>query len=125
LLGGDHFWRDRVNAVAANHPSQGLIHRSDRGSQYCSSEYQKLLKQFGMKASMSRRGNRYDNAPMESFWGTLKNELDYHYRTGEEVIKVIADYIEVFHNRQRPQARLSYLSPVAYPRRYYAEQTVA
>ena len=69
-----------------------------------------------MKASMSRRGNCYDNAPMESFWGTLKNELIHHrrYRTREEAIKEITEYIEVFYNRQRRQARLGYLSPAAY-----------
>ena len=114
-------------AVAAHHPPQGLIHHSDRGSQYCSSEYQKLLTQFGMKASMSRKGNCYDNAPMESFWGTLKNELIYHYRyrTREEAIKAITEYIEVFYNRQRRQARLGYLSPVAYLRRYHIGRAVA
>jgi len=114
-------------AVAGHHPPQGLIHHSDRGSQYCSSEYQKLLTQFGMKASMSRRGNCYDNAPMESFWGTLKNELIYHYRyrTREEAIKAITEYIEVFYNRQRRQARLGYLSPVAYLRRYYVGRAAA
>jgi len=78
-------------AVAAHHPPQGLIHHSDRGSQYCCADYQKLLAQFGMKVSMSRKGNCYDNAPMESFWGTLKNELVYHYRysSREEAIKAI------------------------------------
>lgn len=114
-------------AVAAHHPPHGLIHHSDRGSQYCSSEYQKLLTQFGMKASMSRRGNCYDNAPMESFWGTLKNELIYHYRyrTRKEAITAITEYIEVFYNRQRRQARLGYLSPVAYLRRYYVGRAAA
>ena len=114
-------------AVAAHRPAQGLIHHSDRGSQYYSYEYRKLLTRFGMKASMSRKGNCYDNAPMESFWGTLKNELvyHYHYRTREEAIKAITEYIEVFYNRQRRQARLGYLSPVAYLRHYYARQAAA
>ncbi len=67
-------------AVSAKRPAAGLIHHSDRGSQYCALEYQKLLAQFGMQASMSRRGNCYDNAPIESFWGTLKNELVHHRR---------------------------------------------
>jgi putative transposase len=62
-------------AVAAKGPGAGLIHHSDRGSQYCSPEYRKLLDQFHMRASMSGKGDCYDNAPMESFWGTLKNEL--------------------------------------------------
>ena len=65
-------------AVASKRPSKGLIHHSDRGSQYCSLDYQKLIEQFWMKASMSRKGNCYDNAPMESFWGTLKQELVHH-----------------------------------------------
>ncbi len=65
-------------AVKRKRPLTGLINHSDRGRQYCSSEYRKLLDIFTMKASMSRKGNCYDNAPMESFWGTLKNELVYH-----------------------------------------------
>jgi putative transposase len=62
-------------AVAANRPAAGLIHHSDRVRQYCAAEYRKLLDQFGMRASMGRRGNCYDNALIESFWGALKNEL--------------------------------------------------
>ncbi len=69
--------------ASAKRPARGLILHSDRGSQYCAHDYQKLLKQFGMTASMSRKGDCRDNAPMESFWGTLKNELVHHrrYRT--------------------------------------------
>jgi transposase InsO family protein len=95
-------------AVAAKRPVKGLIHHSDRGSQYCSPKYRRLLEQFGMKASMSRKGNCYDNAPMESFWGTLKQELVHHrrYRTRQEAIQDITEYIEIFYNRQRRQARL-------------------
>ena len=63
-----------LKAVNVKRPSRGLIHHSDRGSQYCASECLRLLERFGMKASMSRKGNCYDNAPRESFWGTLKNE---------------------------------------------------
>jgi transposase InsO family protein len=119
--------RSLFRAVTAKRPPRGLIHHSDRGSQYCSPNYQKLLQQFGMKASMSRKGNCYDNAPMESFWGTLKNELIYHcrYRTREEAIKEITEYIEVFYNRQRRQARLGYLSPAAYERLFYAGRAAA
>jgi putative transposase len=58
-----------LSLFSAKRPAAGLIHHSDRGSQYCALEYRKLLKQFGMQASMSRRGNCYDNAPIESFWG--------------------------------------------------------
>jgi putative transposase len=114
-------------AVAAKRPAKGLIHHSDRGSQYCAHDYRKLLGQFGMKASMSRKGNCYDNAPMESFWGTLKQELVHHcrYRTRQEAIQDITEYIEIFYNRQRRQARLGYLSPVVYEQKFYAGQLVA
>jgi len=114
-------------AVSAKRPGQGLIHHSDRGSQYCSHEYRKILDQFGMKASMSRKGNCYDNAPMESFWGMLKSELIHHrrYTTRQEAIREITEHIEVFYNRQRRQRRLGYLSPAAYERHYYAQQVAA
>jgi putative transposase len=113
-------------AVAAKGPVPGLIHHSDRGCQYCSEEYRKLLNQFHMRASMSRKGNCYDNAPMESFWGTLKNELVHHrrYETRREAIQEITEYIEIFYNRQRRQARLGYLSPAAYERQFY-EMSIA
>jgi len=116
-----------LRSVATRRPPGGLIHHSDRGSQYCSLPYQKLLNQFGMKASMSRKGNCYDNAPMESFWGTLKSELVHHrrYTTREEAIREITEYIEVFYNRERRQARLDYLSPAAYVKQYYVSQAAA
>ena len=116
-----------LRSVATRRPPGGLIHHSDRGSQYCSLPYQKLLNQFGMKASMSRKGNCYDNAPMESFWGTLKSELIHHrrYPTREEAIQEITEYIEVFYNRERRQARLDYLSPAAYVKQYYVSQAAA
>ena len=109
-------------AVAAKHPARGLMHHSDHGSQYCSHEYRSLLGQFGLEASMSGTGNCFDNAPMESFWGTLKQELVHHrhYRTRQEAIQDITEYIEIFYNRQRRQARLGFLSPVAYAQRFYA-----
>ena len=80
-----------------------------------------------MRASMSRKGNCYDNAPMESFWGTLKNELVYHqrYATRDEAIREVTEYIEVFYNRQRRQARLGYLSPAAYERQFYERKVAA
>lgn len=107
--------------VSARRSVKGLILHSDRGSQYCAHDYQKLLEQFGMTASMSRKGDCWDNAPMESFWGTLKNELVHHrrYRTRAQAIREITEYIEIFYNRQRKQARLGYLSPAAFMRRYY------
>lgn len=113
--------------VAAKRPPRGLIHHSDRGSQYCAHEYRKLLDQFGMVTSMSRRGNCYDNAPMESFWGTLKNELVHHrrFKTRAEAIQAITEYIEIFYRRQRKQARLGYLSPAAFERQFYEKRLVA
>jgi transposase InsO family protein len=109
-------------AVAVKRPSKGLIHHSDRGSQYCSHEYRDILERFGIQASMSRKGNCYDNAPMESFWGTLKQELVHHrrYRTRQEAIQDITEYIEIFYNRQRLQPNLGFLSPVVFEQRYYA-----
>jgi len=109
-------------AMWAKHPGKGLIHHSDRGSQYCSHEYRQLLNRFGVEASMSGKGNCYDNAPMESFWGTLKQELvhDRRYRTRQEAILDITEYIEVFYNRQRRLTKLGFLSPVAYLQKYYA-----
>jgi len=108
-------------AVAAKGPVPGLIHHSDRGSQYCAHEYRRLLDQFHMRASMSGKGDCYDNAPMESFWGTLKSELVHHrrYGTRREAIRDITEYIEIFYNRQRRQARLGYLSPAAYERQFF------
>ena len=114
-------------AVAAKRPATGLIHHSDRASQYCCYEYRELLEQFAMNASMSRKGNCFDNAPMESFWGTLKQELVHHrrYRNRQEAIQDITEYIEIFYNRQRRQARLGFLSPVAYEQKFYARQLAA
>jgi len=114
-------------AVGAKRPGPGLIHHSDRGSQYCAYEYRGFVDQFKMRASMSRKGDCYDNAPMESFWGTLKNELVHHrrYKTREQAVREITEHIEVFYNRQRRQQRLGYLSPAVYERQFYARQAVA
>jgi len=114
-------------AVTFKRPPAGLIHHSDRGSQYCAAEYQKLLKQFRMKASMSRKGNCYDNAPIESFWGSLKNELIHHrrYTSRQKAIQEITEYIEIFYNRQRRQERLGYLSPADFEKNYYIKRRAA
>jgi len=111
-----------LRAITTRRPEKGLLHHSDRGSQYCSHEYQSLLRQFGLEASMSGTGNCFDNAPMESFWGIIKQELIHHrhYRSRREAIEDITEYIEIFYNRQRLQAGLGYLSPVAYAQKYYA-----
>ena len=114
-------------AVSTKRPPPGLLHHSDRGSQYCSHEYRKMLKQFGMTESMSRKGNCWDNAPMESFWGTLKTELVHHqqYFTREQAKREIIEYIEVFYNRVRKQKRLGYLSPAAFTQKHYANRLAA
>jgi putative transposase len=114
-------------AVALKRPGPGLILHSDRGSQYCSHDYQAMIKQFGMNTSMSRKADCYDNAPMRSFWGSLKNELVHHCRfaTREEARKAITEYIEIFYNRQRKQARLGYLSPAAFTQQFFKNQLAA
>ena len=119
--------RSLFSAVSAKRPGKGLIHHSDRGSQYCSHDYRRILDQFGIKVSMSRKGNCYDNAPMESFFGILKNELVHHscYKTRQEAKQEITEYIEVFYNRQRKQKRLGYLSPVVYEKQFYEKRLVA
>jgi putative transposase len=119
--------RALFRSVAARRPPVGLIHHSDRGSQYCSRSYRKLLRQFNMVASMSRKGNCYDNAPMESFFGTLKTELVHHrkYRTRQEAIADISEYIEVFYNRQRRHASLGNISPAAYWKKCIRQQGAA
>lgn len=114
-------------AVALKRPPAGLILHSDSGSQYCSHDYRDLAKQFGMTMSMSRKGDCYDNAPMESFWGSLKNELvhDHRFTTRAEARQAITEYIEIFYNRQRKQARLGYLPPAAFTQRFYKVQLAA
>jgi putative transposase len=107
--------------------AKGLVLHSDRGSQDCARNYQKLLKQFGMISAMSRKGDCWDNAAMESFWGNLKNMLVHHrhYHTHAQAIVEITAYSEIFHNRQRGQARVGYLSPTAFTQRYYANKIAA
>jgi transposase InsO family protein len=109
-------------ALAAKRPKNGLLHHSDRGSQYCSHEYRQILDEFNLKISMSGKGSCFDNAPMESFWSTLKQELIHHrhYGSRKEAIRDITEYIEVFYNRQRIQAKLGFLAPAAYVQKYYA-----
>lgn len=94
-------------------PKPGTVHHSDRGSQYCSHDYQALLKQYGMTASMSRKGNCWDNAVTESFFNSLKNERVHHmrYATRAEAKQDLFEYIEVFYNRKRRHSALGYRSP--------------
>lgn len=103
-------------ALAQRRPSAGLMHHSDRGSQYASCDFRQLLDDHEIVCSMSRRGNCYDNAPTESFFGKLKAEWVHgqHYHTHAEAKQHIFQYIELFYNRQRKHAALGYVSPVVF-----------
>jgi putative transposase len=100
-------------AVQRQRPAPGLLHHSDRGSQYASAEYRKALKDHGIVQSMSRKGNCWDNAPMESFFGTAKSELVHHqrYPTREAAKRDLFAYIEAYYNRQRLHSALGYITP--------------
>jgi transposase InsO family protein len=99
-----------------------LLHHSDRGSQYTGQAFQSLLTAHGVVPSMSGRGNCYDNAPVESFFGTLKTELVNHalYHTRQEAMTDIFLYLEGFYNRQRRHTALGHLSPAAFEQQYRA-----
>lgn len=103
-------------ALARRQPDPGVLHHSDRGSQYTSGSYQALLAQHGLVVSMSRKGNCYDNAVMESFFGTLKAEcVDRQtFATPEAAQRGIFEYVEVFYNRQRLHSALGYRSPITF-----------
>lgn len=105
-------------ALARRSPREGLLHHSDRGVQYASDDYQHLLRLHGIECSMSGRGDCWDNAVMESFWGTLKTELvnHEHYQTREQAQASIFEYVEVFYNRHRFHSSLGYLSPEQFER---------
>jgi len=106
-------------ALANRTPRAGLLHHSDRGSQYAAVSYQRLLGEHGITTSMSRKGNCWDNACVESFFGTLKRELVYHrhYATREDATQDIFEYMEVFYNRRRRHSTLGYNSPAEYEAR--------
>jgi putative transposase len=114
-------------AVRNRRPEPGCIHHSDRGSQYCATSYQRVVVALGMRPSMSRKGNCYDNAPVESFWGTLKEELVYHrrFRTRIGAQAAIQEYIEVFYNRTRRHSALGNLTPAAFAENYFSERRSA
>lgn len=103
-------------AVWRRRPQAGLIHHSDRGSQYASKAFRRLLKAHGVKGSMSRKGDCWDNAVSESFFGTLKTERVHHiqYKTRETARRDIVDYIEMFYNSRRRHSFLGYMSPKEY-----------
>ena len=111
------------NAIKYKRPARGLIVHSDRGSQYCSHQYRQIIQKHGFAGSMSRKGNCYDNAPIESFWGQLKNELVYHkiYETRQQAIADVRRYIEIFYNRQRIQKGLGFKSPAQVFQDFYRQ----
>ena len=108
-------------AYQRKHPSSGLIHHSDRGCQYCSHAYQHLLKSHGIKPSMSRKGNCWDNSPMESFFAALKTECVYQqrFKTHEQARQTIFDCIEVFYNQTRRHQSIKNLSPADFNKQFY------
>ena len=109
-------------AIQRQRPGPGLVHHSDRGSQYACRAYQKLLAKHAMLCSMSRKGNCWDNAPSESFFSTLKRELvnERVYATRAEARGAIFEYIEVFYNRERLHSALGYMSPIEFERAHTA-----
>jgi transposase InsO family protein len=111
-----------AQAVATRRPPAGLLHHSDRGVQYACEAYQQALRQHGLERSMSRRGDCWDNAVVESFFATLKIERLHErtFATVDDVREEVADYIERFYNRQRRHSTLGYVSPVIYELRHAA-----
>jgi transposase InsO family protein len=103
-------------AISQRQPAPGLIHHSDRGSQYACGDYQAALQRHGMIPSMSRKGDVWDNAPKESFYASLKCELVHTWArpTRDEARRQVFDYIEVFYNRQRLHSSLGYQPPVPF-----------
>lgn len=112
-------------ALGQRAPRDGLLHHSDRGCQYASSAYREALSQAGIVCSMSRKGDCWDNAVVESFFGTLKSELVHRRRFATRLAArtAVFEYIEVFYNRQRRHSYLGYLSPAEYEQRF--EQRLA
>jgi len=110
-------------ALLQRQPDAGLLHHSDQGRQYTDRKYQALLRDHGIRASMNGTGSWYDNAPMESFFGTLKCELVYHhaYQTRDEAKTDVFNYIESFYNRRRRHSALAYLSPEVCEQLFHSE----
>ena len=100
-------------AIQRQRPAKGLIHHSDRGSQYAAHDYRAALDKAGLIASMSRKGNCWDNAPMESFFHTIKTEELHHhtFKTKDEAKSIVFKYIEIYYNRNRIHSAIGYLTP--------------
>jgi len=112
-------------ALRRRDPGVGLLHHSDQGSTYASEDYQKLLAARGITCSMSRRGDCFDNAAMESWFSTLKSELGERFDSYGSAKEELFDYIEVFYNQQRRHSSIDYLSPAEYERRQLTVQLAA
>ena len=110
-------------AIALRRPPRGLIHHSDRGSQYCSHSYRQLVADHGLIASMSGRGNCFDNAMVETVFKTIKSELIWRttYASRSDAIKAIGAYIEGFYNPRRRHSSLGYQSPAAFEKAFLAK----
>lgn len=108
-------------AMVTQPPTKGLIHHSDRGSQYASNDYQDLLREKELITSMSRKGNCYDNACIESFHGIIKRELIFHesYKTRNQAKRSIFEYIVSFYNYKRIHSTNEYMAPIVYEKLYY------
>jgi putative transposase len=111
-------------ALTMREPEPGLIHHSDRGSQYCSGDYQKLVARHGLVASMSGRGNCYDNAMVETVFKTIKSELIWRtaYASRWQASNAIGQYIEGFYNPRRRHSSLGYMSPAAFETTFHANK---
>ncbi len=114
-------------ALARRRPREGLLHHSDRGSQYASGDYQTALGRQGIVGSMSRRGDCWDNAVAESFFATLKVELvhDALWSTRAAARGAVFEYIEIFYNQQRRHSSLGFLSPLAFERQWHQQHRAA
>jgi transposase InsO family protein len=127
---GDRMTKELVQAALAKAlafrtPLPGCIHHSDRGSQYCSHEYRRDVEAAGFRPSMSGKGNCYDNAPTESLWGCLKQELVHHRRfeTRAEAQAAIQEYIEIFYNRVRRHSAIGNIAPSRYAESFYLKKS--
>jgi transposase InsO family protein len=111
-------------AVGRRVPSAGLVHHSDRGSQYASGDYQDALRDLGVVCSMSRKGNCYDNAVAESFFATLKTECIYprRFATRAQAREAIFHFVEVFYNGQRRHSTLGYVSPMEFEKKFIEQK---
>lgn len=114
-------------AITHRQPDEGLMHHSDRGTQYTSQAFQDLLKKYCIISSMSGSGNCYDNAAMESFFHTLKTEHVYFefYKTREQAKQSIFEYVEVFYNRKRRHSTLGYVSPMIFENQWQKQEAVS